>query len=193
MLFSGVPAPLLFVSNGQVNAIVPNAAAGKSSIDVQVEYRGVRSRAVTLPVLKALPAIFSLNGSGEGQAAVLNDDGTVNGPANPAKRGSIISMFGTGGGESEVALADGEVVGNPPPRLTSKASVYFVPGEDPGADVDFIQGEVSYAGAVTGFVAGLIQVNVRVPESMPAGIAIPVLSIGDAWIPSPPSVRISVK
>ena len=93
ILFNGVPAPLLYVSDKQSSAIVPYAVAGRTSVDVQVEYRGVRSDPVTVPVLASRPGIFSLDSTGQGQGAILNEDGTVNSPSNPARRGSIISYL----------------------------------------------------------------------------------------------------
>ena len=93
ILFSGVPAPLLYVSDKQSSAIVPYALTGQSSVDVQVEYQGVRSEAVTVPVLTARPGIFGVDGSGHGQGAILNEDGSPNSPSNPAQRGSIIMLY----------------------------------------------------------------------------------------------------
>ena len=58
VLFDGVAAPLLYVSSGQVSAIVPNGVASRASVEIQVEYRGVLSNAVILPVLKMHPGIF---------------------------------------------------------------------------------------------------------------------------------------
>lgn len=166
VLFSGVAAPLLNVSSGQITAIVPNAVAGRSSVGVQVEYRGVLSNAVSLPVLKAHPGIFNLDGSGWG--AVRNEDGALNSPANPAQRGSTVVIFGTGGGPTDPAMADGQIVGDPPPRLKTPVTVDFPETE---CTADYVPAaEASYAGAVAGIVAGLVQVNVRVPESLPAGI-----------------------
>jgi len=43
VLFDGVPAPLLAVVFGQINAIVPNSVAGKKSVEMQVLYRGKMS------------------------------------------------------------------------------------------------------------------------------------------------------
>ena len=165
VLFGGVAAPLLEVSSGQVTAIAPNAVAARSSVEIQVEYRGVRSNAVTLPVLQAHPGIFSLDSSGWG--AVRNDDGTVNSPEKPARRGSTVSIYGTGGGETDPVTADGQVVGNAPPRLKNSVVVSFP--ETGCTDYEIPAAEASYAGAVAGFVAGLLQVNVQVPESLPDG------------------------
>ena len=64
---------------------------GLSTVDVQVEYNGVRSESLIVPVLEARPGIFSIEGSGRGQAAVTNEDGSPNSAANPARRGSVIA------------------------------------------------------------------------------------------------------
>ena len=192
VLFDGIPARLLYTSAEQVSVLVPNAISGKSSVGIQVEYRGVLSKAVTLPVLKVHPGIFSFDGSGSGQAAVLNEDGTPNSPANPARRGSIISIFATGGGQTNPATEDGSIAGNPPPRLTASTRVHF-----PVCCIDDetyeILAEVSYAGAVTGFVGGLVQVNARLPESSKVGDVSFALTVGDGEANSSQSVRISVK
>jgi uncharacterized protein (TIGR03437 family) len=123
VLFGGVAAPVLDASSGQVRAIAPNAVAGRSSIELQVEYRGVRSNVVTLPVLQAHPGIFNLDSSGWG--AVRNQDGTVNSPENPARRGSTVSIYGTGGGQTEPVTVDGQIVANSPPRLKTSVLVSF--------------------------------------------------------------------
>lgn len=165
VLFGGVAAPLLEVSSGQVTAIAPNAVAGRASVEVQVEYRGVRSNAITLPVLQTHPGIFGLDSSGWG--AVQNQDGTVNSPENPARRGSTVSIYGTGGGATDPATADGQVIGNSPPRLKTRVLVSFPETQDTDSYVPTT--EASYAGAVPGLVAGVLQVNIRVPETLPDG------------------------
>src|ERR1039458_6362779 len=43
VLFDGVPAPIVYASAGQVNAVVPYAAAGQSTTTLQVEYLGAVS------------------------------------------------------------------------------------------------------------------------------------------------------
>jgi hypothetical protein len=39
VLFDGVPAPLIYVQDGQVNVLAPNALAGKSTTSIQVRYQ----------------------------------------------------------------------------------------------------------------------------------------------------------
>ena len=64
---------------GQVSAIVPYAAYTKASTKVEVERYGVRSNAVTMSTTTSAPALFTANASGAGQAAIVNQEGSVNG------------------------------------------------------------------------------------------------------------------
>ncbi len=182
VLFNGVPAPLVHVSDKQVTAIVPYAVAGQPSADVRVEYRGVRSEAVTMPVLPSRPGIFTLDGTGLGQGAILNEDGGLNSASNPARRGSIISIFATGGGEAAPGVVDGQLVSDIRPRTSLPVSVFFDLGNNEH-QVQQKQAEVLYAGGVPGSAAGLLQVNVRVPaDAVDTGPAVPfALFIGSQW------------
>lgn len=180
--FNDVPAPLVYVSDRQSSAIVPYAVAGQASVDVRVEYKSVRSDPVTVPVLAARPGIFSVDASGQGQGAILNEDGTLNSPSNPARRGSVITIFGTGGGESAPGILDGQFVDAALPTTRLPVSVFFDIGlgeDGPPAR----QGEVVYAGGSAGSVAGLLQVNVRVPANATVtGNKVPfALLIGFQW------------
>ena len=181
MLFNGIPAPLLYVSDKQSNAIVPYALAGRSSVEVQIEYRGVRSEVLTLPVLASRPGIFSVDSSGSGQGLILNEDGSLNSPSNPARRGSIIRVYATGGGEAASGIDDGQILSDVLPQTNLPVSVFFdlfgyeVPWATTKADV-------LYAGGVSGAVAGLLQINVRVPNTIIVGKAVPFfLLIGSHW------------
>ena len=180
--FNDVPAPLVYVSDQQSSAIVPYAVAGLDSVNVQIEYKGVGSDAVTVPVLASRPGIFSVDASGQGQGAILNEDGTLNSALNPARRGSVISIFGTGGGETAPGVVDGQIVDGIPPRTSLPVSVFFDIGlgeDGPPAK----QGELLYAGASAGSIAGLLQVNVRVPTNATVvGDKVPfALIIGSQW------------
>ena len=65
---------------------------------VQVESGGATSNQVLIPVSATSPGIFSQNGSGYGQGYILNKDGTLNTPSNPASPGDPITIFATGVG-----------------------------------------------------------------------------------------------
>jgi uncharacterized protein (TIGR03437 family) len=176
VLFNGIPAPLLYVSHTQSSAIVPYAMAGQSSVDVQVEFAGERSPAVSVPVLASRPGIFSLDGSGRGQAAILNEDGSLNSRSNPARRGSVISIFGTGGGEAVTGLGDGQLVPDIQLRVSLPVSASFLEAQG------LAEGKVLYAGGVPGAVAGLLQLDVRLPANGTFSEAVCiVLVVGPYW------------
>ena len=71
-LFDNIAAPLIFVSSAQVNAVAPLALAGKRSTQVRIEYQGVLSAPVTVPVARTRPGVFAIDGTGQGPGAVLN-------------------------------------------------------------------------------------------------------------------------
>jgi uncharacterized protein (TIGR03437 family) len=111
VLFLGINvyAPLIFVSDEQVNAVVPYEVAGLTNVSVQVVYLGVASDPFNLPVASTAPGIFTASGPGIGQAAALNHDGTVNGPNHPEPRGGVVSLYLTGEGQIAPAGIDGKV------------------------------------------------------------------------------------
>ncbi|MCG8650160.1 MAG: hypothetical protein MI861_10015, partial [Pirellulales bacterium] len=116
VLFDGVAAPLTYVDNGQINLVVPYAVDGLTATEMVVERNGAASQPMTLQVAATAPAIFTLDGSGRGQAAALNEDGTVNGPSNPAARGSVVAVFATGEGQTSPQGVDGRIAGEVLPR-----------------------------------------------------------------------------
>ena len=91
--FDGLPATVLFESLFQTNVLVPNGLREKQT-SIRVISEGTST--VTIPVAETVPGLFTLDGSGQGQGAVLNQDHTVNGPANPAAAGSVVQIFATG-------------------------------------------------------------------------------------------------
>ena len=62
----------------QVNAVVPQSVASDGTVEVVAVFDGKVSASVTLPVTAADPALFTHDGTGRGQSAALNQDGTVN-------------------------------------------------------------------------------------------------------------------
>ena len=163
--FDGVPAPLLYASSGQINAVAPFSVAGKSTTFLEVAAPGGRAYSVTLPVSTAAPAMFTIDASGSGQGAILNSDYSVNSPARPAARGSSIAIYATGTGPLTLDVDDGTVIplDNPP---LSATPVSVTIGGQPAT--------VKYQGAAPGLVAGVMQINVQLPAGIAPGAAVPV-------------------
>jgi uncharacterized protein (TIGR03437 family) len=180
--FDGIAAPLIYTQSRQLAAIVPYSVAGNRDTQVQIEYQGVRSNLVTLPVADCAPGIFTANSSGTGQGAVLNADATPNSARNPTLRGSIVSLFATGAGQTEPPGIDGMLAAEPLPRPRLPVSVL----------IGGVRAELLYAGAAPGLVAGVLQVNVRVPPETLPGDAVPVvLTCGSAS--SPAGVTLAIR
>jgi uncharacterized protein (TIGR03437 family) len=165
VLFDDTPAPMIYTLAGQVSAVVPYAVAGKSTTKVQVTYNGAPSNTMTIPVQSATPGIFSLDASGSGPGAILNQDTSINSSGNPAARGSVISIFLTGGGVTTPASADGSVTGAPPPLLV----------QSPTVTIGGVNAQLKFAGGAPASVAGLTQINVAIPAEAPSGLALPVV------------------
>ncbi len=179
--FDGVAAPLVFVTSDDARAVAPVSVAGKSSVQVVVKTPAGASPAVTLPVVPASPAQFTLGPPTTLQGAIVNQDGTVNSPQNPAARGSIVSLYGAGFGPTTPALEDGRVY-----RANLPVLVFPVAVTIGGA-----AGEVQYAGQAYGLVAGVMLINVRISPQAATGPNQPVIvNAGPYTTPRPVQIAI---
>ena len=182
VLFDGVPAPMVYASDGQLSAIVPYAVAGNTSTRLTVEYLGVQSNTLTLPVAPVSPAIFSLASSGTGPGAILNQDFTLNTGQAPAARGSIVQIFATGEGQTQPVGVDGKLAVAPLPVPVLPVTVTI--GGRPAT--------VVYSGAAPGLVAGVVQINALVPDDVATGASIPVVvRIGE--VASPDGITVAIR
>ncbi len=171
VLFDGTPATLLFVSGGQINAIVPCNVAGKTSVKVQVESNGSWTNVVELPVFATYPSLFTQSNSGVGPGAILHPNFTLNSFANATVRGGTAILFGTGEGQTNPACSDG--------AITSLTGPFPVPVAPVSIEVGGKPATVVYAGGAPGLVRGLVQVNFVLAVDTPVGPAVPVvLKIG---------------
>ncbi len=154
VLFDGVAAPMVYTSSGQVSAVVPFGVTS-STTQVQIEFQGQASEPFTVPIAPTYPGIFSADGSGSGQALILNQDGNLNAPDNPAAPGSAIVFYATGGGAMSPSVPDGSV--------TSGDNLAY-PVQKVTATIGGVPATVLYAGGAPGMVAGVLQVNLTVPD-----------------------------
>ncbi len=143
---NGVNAAVLNAFPFQLNIQVPYAVPpGPATLTVTSDAGSDTQPFTVSPVA---PAIFVL---GTGQGAVVNRDGTVNSPTNPARRGDVIVAFGTGFGtvsaKGNLMVTDAEV------------KAFLADTEVP----------VLFSGLTPGY-PGLYQVNVSIPSSVPPGL-----------------------
>jgi len=175
VLINGTAAPLLLVGAGEIHGAVPFDAINGAT--TQVQYLGQSAPPLDAPG-SYNPGIFTI----KGQGAILNQDGTVNTPSNPAKLGTIVSIYATGTGSFVTPIPDGEITPLPPP--------YFQLAWTPQVTFAGVTANVVWAGSAPGLIAGATQINAQLPASLPAGTnlaAVPVVVImPEAFSPPAP-------
>jgi uncharacterized protein (TIGR03437 family) len=169
VLVNDRPAPLFFVSPGQINYQVPWGTPSGIDADVTVIKKStgqVLASSLTR-VTQVSPGFFTATANGRGQISALNQDNTVNSISNPVGRGQVIQLYGTGVGAVSNQPADGAPSPSSPLAVGDRPDVVINGRPVPAADVQF-------SGLGPGFV-GLWQLNVKIPDSVPPGNSISVL------------------
>jgi uncharacterized protein (TIGR03437 family) len=165
VLFDGIPAPLLYTTQNLVSAVVPYEVAGQTQTSLQVECQAIQSAPLILGVAATSPGIFTVDQAGTGQGAIVNQDGTLNGPDSPAATGTVVAIYGTGEGQTDPPGVDGSIVSPSNLRHPLAAVTVSIGGQN---------AEVIYAGSAGDQISGVFQVNVRVPSSIAPGGSVPV-------------------
>ena len=158
----GVQAPLIYASATQINVLVPYEAAatipltGSGQVNMAITSAAGSSQTLGLTVVQAQPNIF----------AILNSDGSLNSPWNPAAVGGTVSILVGGAGALNPALPDGTIAGSPAPApvLPVQANFTFEIFEGFGAGVGVDTVTPSYAASIPGMVINMLRVNARVPN-----------------------------
>jgi uncharacterized protein (TIGR03437 family) len=168
--FGTTAAPLIFVSATQIAAMVPYSLTG-TTVSVTVQNNSTSSAAFDVPLAASAPGLFTLGSGGIGQGAVFNvnestGEYTLNSETNPATKGGLIVLYGTGAGVTTPAGTDG-AISTSNTAFTAPAAGLVVNGAD---------ATVLYFGPAPGLVDGVFQMNVRLPATMSAGRAIPLVA-----------------
>jgi uncharacterized protein (TIGR03437 family) len=141
--FNGVAAPLLYVGPNQINFQVPFSFISAATVTV------------TTPNGAVSPMLFERMVGSIGVFGVLNQDGTLNSPTNPAASGSIVSLYLTGLGAPSFGAQSGAIAPSANSafqgtvEVTSQANIYPL--------------TLLYAGNAPGLINGLDQINVQLP------------------------------
>jgi uncharacterized protein (TIGR03118 family) len=167
---NGSAVPVSFVSNTQVNFLVPpNLPMGTAQI--QTTNNGLTSTPLTVNVNLLAPGFFTLGAftsGGNGYIAAEHANGTPIGPAaaiknaTPAEPGETIMLFATGFGPT---LGSSEALAVPPTIV-----------------IDGITAQVSFAGQVG---PGLYQINVTVPSNVTPGQDVLVVGLSSNFETQP--------
>jgi uncharacterized protein (TIGR03437 family) len=157
--FAAIP---VFVSDGQINAILPSATP-VGLVSVQVTYNNRSSAAEPIKVVRSSFGVFTRNSAGSGPAIAQNfiapDQQPLNSPAVSALPGQSIVLWGTGLGP----IAAPDNAAPPPGNLTEPLELTLAGRPVP----------VDYAGR-SPCCAGVDQINFRIPADAPSGCAVPL-------------------
>ncbi len=137
---NGSTADTLWSGPNQLTVRVPLSANGPTNF--QVDRNGRTSNVETVLVQSAAPALFTASRNGYGQAAALNQNGSINSTRQPAAPGSIVVVYATGA--------------TIPPVITVGAR----------------PAEVLFSGPAPGLPLGVQQINLRLPSDLPSGDAL---------------------
>ncbi len=181
--FNGQPAPVLYGSAGQINAVAPFELAGQSTVQVEVTQVNGQPLTKTVEVAATNPSIFAANATGTGQGAILNADLSDNSASNPAPLGSVVAIYATGLGVTNPVSMDGVLTSVLSPPLVAQPVTVTIGGQS---------ATVLYQGAAPGLVAGVSQINVQVPSNITAGPSVPI-TIAAGGKQSQNSVTVAVK
>jgi uncharacterized protein (TIGR03437 family) len=144
--------------------VAPYDLSAETSTNISVIYNGSPVGPVTVPVVFGVPGIFRLQPGVSTQAAALNQDGTLNGPLNPASPGSVVTMWGTGFGPTSPTCASG---GLNLPIAANLAPGTNVTLNDLTSTSGLIAGRSNpalYAGSAPTLLCGVTQINMLVPS-----------------------------
>jgi uncharacterized protein (TIGR03437 family) len=156
----GRPAALCYIGPGQVNAQAPDDDA-TGTVEVAVTNAHGTGRA-TAALQTFAPAFFLAGGR---YVLAQHADYSLVGPT-PAKPGEVIVLYGAGFGPTSPRTPSGRVVSQASPLANLASLTVRIGG---------VTAEVQSAGIA---LAGIWQIGVRVPASVPGGDALVEAEIG---------------
>lgn len=171
VLLDGAPLSLFYAAENQVTALLPYELATAGQAIVEVEVGGERSNPVDVGVAATAPGVFTVDGSGQGQGLVINEDGSVNSPSNPARKSSVVVFYAGGLGRTDPPAVSGRAARLPLVRPLATVSVWC----------GGLEAGMLYAGTAWGLLTNVFQVNAQLPLSTEEGDAVSlVVRAGEA-------------
>ena len=161
---NGIPVPLIFVSEKQVNAQLPFNIDGNATMILRTP--GGVSDNFNLQILPNAPGVFRQQVEGLGEVpSIINirNGGLVTG-SNPVKREDRITIFLTGLGRTSPQIEEG---------LPSPDSPLANALVEPKVSLGGHQLPIEFAGLTPGQV-GVYQINARIPVNVPTGLEVPL-------------------
>jgi uncharacterized protein (TIGR03437 family) len=171
VLFDGVPAPLVYAQSRQINAIAPAGLTVNGTTQVTVTYRNQIFGPAVAKTTIVSPGIFRLQIGQSAQAVAINDDdGTLNGPTNPAARGSYVTVWGTGYGQTNPSCPTGGLnIPHAVPLSPGTSALITIGLPDPLSPFGPQTVPAQYAGSAPTLRCGVVQINFQVPLNIAPG------------------------
>jgi uncharacterized protein (TIGR03437 family) len=176
--FNGIAAPLLYVGAQQIYAIVPFEVGTEGNVTVTVSTGSQVSNEITFPLAAAEPRLFAY---GSGVTLAFNEDGTQNSFRNPAKAGTVLTVYATAMGLTDPPEVDG---------------TFGLAGARPILPVTCLLGDVTgpirslppctviSARSNPSYVAGVTEIKIRLPLDLNSMSSQPYFEIVAGGIPS---------
>jgi uncharacterized protein (TIGR03437 family) len=170
VLINGVPAPITYIQQDQINIQAPSdTPIGTTSLTVVANAgkpNELRSAVATVATQAIAPSFFTFGTSGSIAAEFANTANIVANPsvvagAQPAKPGDLITLYGTGFGPTSPSYTAGAIVSGVA-STTNPVTVQI-------GDTILSPDDVLYAGLSPQSISGLYQINVRIPLTAPNG------------------------
>ena len=180
VLVNGAPAPLYYVSPGQINFQIPYSLTAGQLATVQVVSNGTPGNTRSLSINATSPRMlifYSFISGGYG-VIVNGSDGSLTLPSgtnvpgfatHPAKPGDTIVIYGVGFGQTTPSVKEGQAAPSNPLATVNNVTSTIGGGFYGRAT----NGTVLFAG-LTPTAVGLYQANVVIPPDAPLGSYIPL-------------------
>ncbi len=168
VIVNGTPSALFYVSAGQINLPLSLSLPTTGTVDLQVirQSTGQIYGGAEVPMATASPGLFTVGGTGTGQAVSLNAvDNTVNSPTNAVARGQYLTLYATGQGPVSNAPPDGEPATGPVPTALNPQVLLggvYVPSSS-----------IQYSGLAP-YLVGVWQINIQIPATAQTGNYVPI-------------------
>ena len=117
--------PLFFVSPAQINAELPaDLALGSQTLTVSAQ--GQPDVNASFTVVRDAPGLFEQAVSGQSFAVAMHEDGSAVTLGSPARRGELLTVYGTGFGPTDPVRPVGFAVPQTPPFVLLDAASVLV-------------------------------------------------------------------
>jgi endo-1,4-beta-xylanase len=163
---NGTPAPLYYVSPGQVDFQIPYSIPPGPAL-VQVSSGGTKGGSAGITVQQAAPSILTwIDAAGNTRAIVQNQDFSLNSSTNCAAPGTYVTVYMMGSGPLDNPIASGAGAPNSPLSRETLATT---------VTLGTVSGIVPYFAGMAPTFVGLMQLTLQVPAvsgDLPAQVQI---------------------